>query len=163
MPCTCALTSTHLQGALHGMKMLYNECACLAHITSIKVVSRRLPHKSLFTIPTLLKSLRRRRSGRHSACRHHNSLPVSLRRLFPSCSKKIRRFFPGFFLFWRIFFLGFWFARILIYADEYCCTYREDVGSSLPLCEGEVDFICQKLICCQFFIFIQILLVINHL
>jgi hypothetical protein len=32
-------------------------CLCLAHITSIKVVSKRLPHKSLFTSPTLLKSL----------------------------------------------------------------------------------------------------------
>ncbi len=31
--------------------------ACLFHITSIKVVSIRLPHKSLFTSPTLLQSL----------------------------------------------------------------------------------------------------------
>jgi hypothetical protein len=24
-----------------------------------------------------------------------------------------------------------------------CCTYRVDAGNRLPLCEGEVDFICQ--------------------
>jgi hypothetical protein len=25
----------------------------------------------------------------------------------------------------------------------YCCTHRVDAGNRLPLCEGEVDFICQ--------------------
>ncbi len=42
--CTCSLSSW-VQGT------------CLAHITSIKVLSRSLPRKSLFTSPTLLKSL----------------------------------------------------------------------------------------------------------
>ena len=35
----------------------WSQGVCLTHITSIKVMSRSLPHKSLFTSPTLLKSL----------------------------------------------------------------------------------------------------------
>ena len=42
--CSCSL-SNWVQGT------------CLTHVTSIKVLSRILPHKSLFTNPTLLKSL----------------------------------------------------------------------------------------------------------
>jgi hypothetical protein len=67
--------------------------ACLDHITSIKVLSRRLPHKSLFMSPTLLKSLsgdaevagtarcclaiRSRRGNSYTFCFHHMRGSVS--------------------------------------------------------------------------------------
>ena len=45
-------------------------------------------------------------------------------------------FFPGFF---EDFFPSFLVREDPILSssvDEYCCTYWEDVGNSLPLCEG---------------------------
>ncbi len=47
--CVCVHSSCSLSSWVQG--------TCLAHITSIKVLSRSLPRKSLFTIPTLLKGL----------------------------------------------------------------------------------------------------------
>ena len=46
-------------------------------------------------------------------------------------------FFSCFFL--RIFVATFLVREdpiLLSSVDEYCCTYREDVGNRLPLCEG---------------------------
>jgi hypothetical protein len=42
---------------LLSFKLSSGYLTCLTHIKSIKVLSRSLPHKSLFTRPTLLKSL----------------------------------------------------------------------------------------------------------
>ncbi len=43
---------------------------------------------------------------------------------------------------------------LLSSADAYWCTYQEDVGKRLPLCEGWMDFICQvpNFICYQLLI-----------
>jgi hypothetical protein len=67
---------------------------------------------------------------------------------------KKKSFFPGFFLSFRISPPSFQFTRILTSTEAYCGTYREDEGNRLPLCEGEVDFICQvsNLICYQLLI-----------
>jgi hypothetical protein len=32
---------------------------------------------------------------------------------------------------------------MILALPTYCCTHRVDAGNTLPLCEGEVDFICQ--------------------
>jgi hypothetical protein len=70
--------------------------------------------------------------------------------LFTSCSGLFPSFFEDFFS-WPSFLVRedlnlcrcvmLYVSRILTSTDVYCCTYREDTGNRLPLCEDEVDFI----------------------
>jgi hypothetical protein len=88
---------------------------------SIKVLSRSLPRKSLFTSPTLLKSLSVGFAGITTVSRVSS----------PRVPEKKN---PGFF---EDFFPSFLVRKdpvLLSSADAYCCTYREDVGNRLPLC-----------------------------
>jgi hypothetical protein len=65
--------------------------------------------------------------------RYHNSLPPPP--FFTSCSWKKKSFS----CFLRVFFPSFLVREdpiLLSSVDVYCCTYREDVGNTFPLCES---------------------------
>ncbi len=88
------------------------------------------------------------------------SVWVVSQQFFPSLVSSLVKicFFPRFFVFCRIFLPSF-LVRAGIFSscplsDAYCCTYREDVRNRLPLCQGQVDFICQvpNFICYQLLI-----------
>jgi hypothetical protein len=68
-----------------------------------------------------------------------NQLLIKRVGLSISIDSRKRVFFLVFFFFLRIFFPRFLVREdpiLLSSADEYCCTYREDVRNRLPLCEG---------------------------
>ncbi len=137
-----------------------------------QVMSRRLTRKSLFTSPTLLKSLSgdtevaesvrcclviRTNRGNSYTCSFHHIRGSLSRDTSPRVLRQEKKI-PSYFVFLRIFFPSFLVHEdpiLLSSVDTYCCKYREDVGNTMIVFHSvRVRWIS--------FVKFQILFVINY-
>ncbi len=127
-------TSTTSEGLCQGAPVALS-CRQLARPPDVDIDSKSLkPLKAFLPFsPSLTLSF-----ARFVGIRTHDvSLPLSSR-----VHKGKKKLFAVFFLFSHGLALILQFAMILA-LPTYCCTHRVDEGNRLPLCVGEVDFICQ--------------------